>query len=103
MSIGEDIELGEVLLILVVILIGGYFVYKALDKLGIFDLAKTTPDTGEDTSFVSKVYDNTFSIDTDATKQGYGPTLAEAAGTSITSPVSTIKSIVGGWWDDLTK
>jgi hypothetical protein len=101
-NIAEDVELGEVALILGVVVVGGYLVYKALDKLGIMDLAKTTADTGNDTSFSSKVYDNTFSIDTPATKAGYGPTLSEAAGLAANNPIGSVKAIVSGWWDDLT-
>lgn len=101
-NIAEDIELGEVALILGTIVVGGYFVYKALDKLGVTDLAKTTADTGSDTSLSSKIYDNTFSIDTPAIKQGYGPTLAESAGITASNPIGAVKSIVSGWWDDLT-
>jgi len=101
-NIAEDVELGEVILILGVVVVGGYLVYKALAKLGIMDLAKTTPDTGDDTSFISKIYDNTFSVDTPATKAGYGPTLSEAAGLASNNPWGATKAIVSGWWDDLT-
>ncbi len=99
MSIGEDIELGEVLLILLVIVAGGFLVYKAIDKLGIMELAKTTADTGDDTSFTSKVYDNTFSIDSTPSKQGYGPTLSEAAVDFWSAPIEGTKAIVKGWFE----
>ena len=109
-NIAEDVELGEVALILGVVVIGGYFVYKALDKAGVLDLAKTTPNTAPtfangtpsgpaDTSFVSKIIDNTFSVDTSATKAGYGPTLSQAAGDFWTSPWEGTKAIVSGWFN----
>lgn len=88
-GVNEDLQLGIILLILIVLGVGGYYLYKFLNA--------DTADSAGDTSFISKAADNLLSIDSTATKQGYGPTFSQAAIEVATHPWNSFKSIVG--WD----
>lgn len=99
-GIEEDVQLVLILGIVVAVGVFGYWAYSKFEDLASKDgvdtgVSDAFGDSNADTSTLSKVLDNTLSLDTPETKQGYGPTYAQAAIESVSHPIDTIKSIFG--------
>lgn len=92
---GEDFELGEILLILVAVLGLGYGLYVLLKKL---IPGAGTPDAGGGAPAASALGSLLNQLDIGHSSSSY----EDASSEVLANPISSIGTIVGGWWDDLT-
>lgn len=89
----EDLEIGEVAIIVALIAGVVYLVYEAFNKL-----SGTQADPGGGAAGTGVLSNLANQLEVGNSSESF----SQAAATVVADPFTSAKTIIGGWWNDLT-